>query len=37
MKSDFSVAEVWVYAEHIKLLRPLRDGAVFDMPQQTYA
>jgi glucoamylase len=23
---------VWAHAEHIKLLRSLRDGAVFDMP-----
>jgi glucoamylase len=28
---------VWAHAEHIKLLRSLRDGAVFDMPPQTYA
>jgi glucoamylase len=27
---------VWAHAEHIKLLRSLRDGAVFDMPPQTY-
>jgi glucoamylase len=26
---------VWAHAEHIKLLRSLRDGAVFDMPPQT--
>jgi glucoamylase len=25
----------WAHAEHIKLLRSLRDGGVFDMPQQT--
>lgn len=25
---------VWAHAEHIKLLRSLRDGAVFDMPPQ---
>ncbi|MGH6670926.1 MAG: glucan 1,4-alpha-glucosidase [Xanthobacteraceae bacterium] len=25
----------WAHAEHIKLLRSLRDGAVFDMPPQT--
>jgi glucoamylase len=28
---------LWAHAEHIKLLRSLRDGAVFDMPPQTYA
>jgi glucoamylase len=27
---------VWAHAEHIKLLRSLRDGAVFDMPPQPY-
>jgi glucoamylase len=26
---------VWAHAEHIKLLRSLRDGAVFDTPPQT--
>ena len=26
---------VWAHAEHIKLLRSLADGAVFDMPRQT--
>ena len=26
---------VWAHAEHIKLLRSLRDNAVFDMPPQT--
>ena len=26
---------VWAHAEHIKLLRSLRDGAVFDLPPQT--
>ncbi len=26
---------VWAHSEHIKLLRSLRDGAVFDMPTQT--
>ena len=26
---------VWAHAEHIKLLRSLRDGAVFDRPPQT--
>jgi glucoamylase len=26
---------VWAHAEHIKLLRSLRDGRVFDMPSQT--
>jgi glucoamylase len=26
---------VWAHAEHLKLLRSLRDGAVFDMPPQT--
>ena len=26
----------WAHAEHIKLLRSLRDGAVFDMPPQTF-
>ena len=26
---------VWAHAEHIKLLRSLRDGVVFDMPPQT--
>ena len=25
---------VWAHSEHIKLLRSLRDGAVFDMPPQ---
>jgi glucoamylase len=28
---------VWAHAEHIKLLRSLGDGAVFDMPPQTLA
>jgi glucoamylase len=28
---------VWAHAEHIKLLRSLADGAVFDMPPQTVA
>ncbi|MBB4569717.1 glucan 1,4-alpha-glucosidase [Rhizobium leucaenae] len=28
---------VWAHAEHIKLLRSLRDGAIFDMPPQTFA
>ncbi|MGN6551037.1 MAG: glucan 1,4-alpha-glucosidase, partial [Pararhizobium sp.] len=28
---------VWAHAEHIKLLRSLRDGAVFDMPPQGVA
>ncbi len=28
---------VWAHAEHIKLLRSLRDGVVFDMPPQTFA
>ena len=27
---------VWAHAEHIKLLRSLRDGQVFDMPPQPY-
>jgi len=27
---------VWAHAEHIKLLRSLRDGAIFDMPRHTY-
>lgn len=27
---------VWAHAEHIKLLRSLADGAVFDMPPQTH-
>jgi glucoamylase len=26
---------VWAHAEHVKLLRSLRDGRVFDMPPQT--
>jgi len=26
---------VWAHSEHIKLLRSIRDGAVFDMPPQT--
>ena len=26
---------VWAHAEHIKLLRSLRDGQIFDMPRQT--
>lgn len=28
---------VWAHAEHIKLLRSLADGSVFDMPPQTVA
>ncbi|MBB3591026.1 glucoamylase [Rhizobium sp. BK529] len=28
---------VWAHAEHIKLLRSLRDGVIFDMPPQTFA
>lgn len=28
---------VWAHAEHIKLLRSLADGAVFDQPPQTHA
>ncbi|MCA9609188.1 MAG: glucan 1,4-alpha-glucosidase [Myxococcales bacterium] len=28
---------VWAHAEHLKLLRSLRDGAVFDQPPQTVA
>ena len=28
---------VWAHSEHIKLLRSLRDGEVFDMPPQTLA
>ena len=28
---------VWAHSEHIKLLRSLKDGAVFDMPPQTVA
>ena len=28
---------VWAHAEHIKLLRSLADGAVFDLPPQTVA
>ncbi|MQT14423.1 glucan 1,4-alpha-glucosidase [Segnochrobactrum spirostomi] len=28
---------VWAHSEHIKLLRSLRDGAVFDMPPQPVA
>jgi glucoamylase len=28
---------VWAHAEHIKLLRSIADGAVFDMPPQTVA
>ncbi|WP_246738028.1 MULTISPECIES: glucan 1,4-alpha-glucosidase [Rhizobium] len=28
---------VWAHAEHIKLLRSIRDGVVFDMPPQTVA
>ena len=27
---------VWAHSEHIKLLRSLKDGAVFDMPPQTF-
>ncbi|WP_195909421.1 glucan 1,4-alpha-glucosidase [Rhizobium tubonense] len=27
---------VWAHAEHVKLLRSLRDGVVFDMPPQTF-
>ena len=26
---------VWAHAEHIKLLRSIRDGKIFDMPPQT--
>jgi glucoamylase len=26
---------VWAHAEHLKLIRSLRDGRVFDMPEQT--
>src|ERR1700735_3136042 len=26
---------VWAHAEHVKLLRSIRDGAIFDMPPQT--
>jgi glucoamylase len=26
---------VWAHAEHVKLLRSLRDGRVFDLPPQT--
>jgi glucoamylase len=26
---------VWAHSEHVKLLRSLRDGCVFDMPPQT--
>ncbi len=28
---------VWAHAEHVKLLRSLRDGTVFDMPPQPFA
>lgn len=28
---------VWAHAEHVKLLRSLRDGRVFDMPEQVAA
>jgi glucoamylase len=28
---------VWAHAEHVKLIRSLADGAVFDMPRQTFA
>ena len=28
---------VWAHAEHVKLLRSLRDGRVFDRPPQAYA
>ena len=28
---------VWAHAEHIKLLRSIRDGVIFDMPPQTIA
>ena len=28
---------VWAHAEHIKLLRSIRDGVIFDMPPQTVA
>jgi glucoamylase len=27
---------VWAHAEHVKLLRSIRDGAIFDMPPQTF-
>jgi glucoamylase len=27
---------VWAHAEYVKLVRSLRDGVVFDMPDQTY-
>lgn len=33
--SGSAVPLVWAHAEHIKLLRSLADGAVFDMPPQT--
>jgi glucoamylase len=26
---------VWAHAEYVKLLRSLRDGAIFDLPPQT--
>ncbi|ESY67083.1 MULTISPECIES: glucan 1,4-alpha-glucosidase [Mesorhizobium] len=32
--SDSAMPLVWAHSEHIKLLRSLRDGAVFDMPPQ---
>ena len=28
---------VWAHAEHIKLLRSIRDNAIFDMPPQTFS
>jgi glucoamylase len=34
-RSGSAMPLVWAHAEHIKLLRSLRDGAVFDMPPQT--
>lgn len=34
MPSGSAMPLVWAHAEHIKLLRSLRDGAVFDMPPQ---
>ncbi len=37
MPSGSAMPLVWAHAEHIKLLRSLADGAVFDLPPQTVA
>ena len=35
LPSGSAMPLVWAHAEHVKLLRSLRDGRVFDMPHQT--